>query len=577
MSTPSAWISLPSGGIGVQRRDESAASVVGLTATTESLLTKVTSASQQTSPQQRGDIVAEGSRNLEEIFNALELDDNQDFSLPHLPPPDSSLDIQDDRQFISSTDIVNISSDRENTRHQVMEVISTISSHSANLFSTRADRYKGNSALKYPHWDVFTPSGLYFQPTMLKELSPFPKSINTGMPKPGETLKWLAIVDHSKERRTKLNPLLPHNHRLILDLLESQAFGSLQADDYGDAEGLYRTRIMSVENTAEANSMQTLRSKVMLCKVLCLMEKDKESFTLFRNVHAKLQKSLPMNHPLLYESTMVEGYIAGRTHDFAYREQLFRDLVQQDLARYGPRNVETVQNLLNFALSMDRTGKDVENERLLRNVIRLYGLLPEYAWSEVNKLGALLRLCIPLYNLDRVAELKESSRQAKEMAESILGPNHSITLEADLHIAHSLEMEGRFEESEALLRSLLDKQKQKYGLVDPDYWRTLWTAFALGELLVKKERSSEAIPLFEWTLKGLLGTQGVRWPDMYESFCALVEAYDRQGRWEDTRKCYKETVETLRGEMGEGCSIVGRLEGWARERWGCLSEAGVDD
>jgi hypothetical protein len=293
--------------------------------------------------------VGVGLSALFSVFEALEAEVHGDVSSLELPPhaPDPT---EEGEEFIyvSSADMRKISSNKfDNHRYSDEEKLSDIVWHSVLTGLPSKSRVR-DVMLRNPNRDVFNPSGLNYvePPSPLNELYPFPKFTynsntspfdrNPGIPK----WKWEAVKVETEERLVKLETVLPANHQLILTILETNAFAALESGSYHEAELLYKKRLLLVQNTANAESLETLRSTVFLGRALILQNKLVQCDSLFQRrerkaAYAKLCNMLPLDHWLFSWFLTTEAQIAGAVGEYviiSFVQALARSLRQKCFA-----------------------------------------------------------------------------------------------------------------------------------------------------------------------------------------------------------------------------------------------------
>lgn len=108
-------------------------------------------------------------------------------------------------------------------------------------------------------------------------------------------------------------------------------------------------------------------------------------------------------------------------------------------------------------------------------------------------------------NSGKLAEAEELYRTGLEGRERILGKDHPETLNCMHNLALVLEAKRKFDDAETTFRACLVAKERILGHENPT---TCQTAFCLGDLLRKVNRSKEAIELFEYAYNGYVQLHG---------------------------------------------------------------------
>jgi tetratricopeptide (TPR) repeat protein len=237
-------------------------------------------------------------------------------------------------------------------------------------------------------------------------------------------------------------------------------------------------------------------------------------------------------------------------------------VIQRELTSRGPLHITTIVALSNLVVPLLQLGQYAELERLLHNVLTLYHTTPSDDWSFLNIIKMMFRLCTTYWKQGKADELAQLLGLVDEKTSS-LPPTDYFRQELTIHLALSLQLQGRSAEAEVLFRNFIDEMRRLPGAYER---LTSWAISELGQLLVRQARYDEAIPFLEksleWTLKGELP----HFPDPFEEFTRLASTFDVQGRYQDTQKLY----EGVRNHIQEQLADESADEGDLRTHYGIL-------
>ncbi|MBL8149128.1 MAG: tetratricopeptide repeat protein [Blastocatellia bacterium] len=170
--------------------------------------------------------------------------------------------------------------------------------------------------------------------------------------------------------------------------------------------------------------------------------------------------------------------------------------------------------------------------------------------KKIKALQEATRLSIKAVTLYQQGKYKESEillKQVLETRKSMLGVNHLDTASTLNNLAISYEGQARYEEAEPLYKQVLEITKSLLGL------NTRETASILGNianLYSAQGRYEEAEPLFKQALEINRSLLGVNNPDTASSLGNLAALYLRQGRYEEAEPLFKQVLEINRLLLG---------------------------
>jgi|GEM_PF-791091 len=166
---------------------------------------------------------------------------------------------------------------------------------------------------------------------------------------------------------------------------------------------------------------------------------------------------------------------------------------------------------LMLAVALSELGRFDEAESLARETL---ADVRTGQSSAESRRAALLGLASVLSLRAREAEAEPLYREALEIAERTLTPEHPETLQTLHNLAQLMQTAGRHQEAEALLRRTLEARRRTLG---DDHPATLTTISNLAVSLRAMDRLDEAEPLYREALEGRRAALGADHPDTLQS------------------------------------------------------------
>jgi eukaryotic-like serine/threonine-protein kinase len=168
-------------------------------------------------------------------------------------------------------------------------------------------------------------------------------------------------------------------------------------------------------------------------------------------------------------------------------------------------------------------------------------------FRSMNNLGAVL------LDEGRYPESEKLLREALDGRGRVLGPEHLETLTSMNNLAAVLSVEGRYADAEELHQQTLNIQRRVLGPEHPD---TLLSMSNIGELLATEGRYPEAEKIERQAVdiqRRVLGPENM---DTLRSMHTLAAALSNQGRYADAVQLDRETLEIARRVLGPEHSLV---------------------
>lgn len=178
---------------------------------------------------------------------------------------------------------------------------------------------------------------------------------------------------------------------------------------------------------------------------------------------------------------------------------------------------------------------------------RAFGSQPAETLRSMNNLGGVL------LNEGRYPESEKLLREALDGRRRLLGPEHLETLTSMNNLAAVLFAEGRYADAEKLHQETLNIQRRVLGAEHPD---TLLSMSNIGELLVAEGHYPEAEKIEREALDIQLRVLGPESMDTMRSMHTLAAALSNEGRYPEAVRLDQETLEIARRVLGPEHSLV---------------------
>jgi non-specific serine/threonine protein kinase/serine/threonine-protein kinase len=218
--------------------------------------------------------------------------------------------------------------------------------------------------------------------------------------------------------------------------------------------------------------------------------------------------------------------------DMERAESLFRQAAETRRLLAGESSHSYAWSVSMLAWSLRRQGKLEEAERWMREGLEVQRRLLGEENSEVGEI---------LGNLGRIVEQRGGDpgeieglyQQSLKTLEATLGANNSSTVEALVRLSRYRKAQGKLQESEELAREVLrrlDAAGTKPG-------STLWYREALlGDVLAAQGRFDESEALLRPAWENLLRNDGATAPSTASATRMLAEMYRQSGRPEEATR-----------------------------------------
>ena len=165
--------------------------------------------------------------------------------------------------------------------------------------------------------------------------------------------------------------------------------------------------------------------------------------------------------------------------------------------------------------------------------------------SDVQR--AALYLGSALRNQRRYQEAEALYRSLLASDEQVLGPDHPVTATALDHLAVLLMDQGRYREAEPLFKRSVAIREKALGPDHPDVATTL---HYLASLYVAQGQYAQAEPLFKRSLAIREKALGANHPDVAQSLNSLAALYQQQGQYAQAQPLSKRSLAIREKALG---------------------------
>jgi non-specific serine/threonine protein kinase/serine/threonine-protein kinase len=142
----------------------------------------------------------------------------------------------------------------------------------------------------------------------------------------------------------------------------------------------------------------------------------------------------------------------------------------------------------------------------------------------------------------------DTIRESRERIESLLGPDHPVTIDTDEIVGVWYADSGRFAKGEPLLMRVLDRRRRLDGADHPKTWLTM---AKLADLYNGAGKYQQAAPLFEDAVAGLKRWRGSDDFDVLWATISLAGSYGELHRYRDVQVVLEGAIDAIRRVYGE--------------------------
>lgn len=168
-------------------------------------------------------------------------------------------------------------------------------------------------------------------------------------------------------------------------------------------------------------------------------------------------------------------------------------------------------------------------------------------WMGLNRAQIVTSRVDPGPSPEQLEFAEKTTLFVREHAAESLGEEHDMTLDADVQLSRVRRLQGRHEESLALLESVLAVRMRKF---DYDHADVLRTQLERGLTMLELGRIDEAKSLFESVDAGLEEQFGADFPERLANLQNLGRVYALLGDAERAEALYREAADRLSATLG---------------------------
>lgn len=312
-----------------------------------------------------------------------------------------------------------------------------------------------------------------------------------------------------------------------------------------DARALYLEEL-------EADTLEVLSVDRRRADVMRLLERPAEAIALYRETLPRMEVSLGAEDPVRLATRRGLASALHRAGQVEEARTILTEVIEvearvlSDAERAESSALAELGTLEFFAFREPEQAKEHLTEAL--ELVRAHQG-PDHPWA-LRYMETLSQIQAMMGDVDGALEL---CAELSEQYARIYGPEHRETLAAEGNRAFTMSFGGRFEESDALMRKVLEAQRRTLGDEAPD---TVWTRLQValadlrnGEAAAARDELREVVRLTE--------ERGV---PAFDERGALAQALMASGETEEAVEVLTETIERARALMGSDHPMVGQLE-----------------
>ncbi|CAN9166546.1 unnamed protein product [Alternaria alternata] len=382
-----------------------------------------------------------------------------------------------------------------------------------------------NGALKYTFADVIFPSSQVVEPSPFSlEVYPFPQD-------QGRQLEVRPTVTAYDSSRMKLNDRIAK-----LNQLESAALGSNIAATklrlslaatyhnlsyFDKAEYQYKQILPVFGERYGQYSWDYISVKMHLAESILHLGRPQESKQIAQDAHILARRFYP-GSSLYQEATRILASYFRYLGDHKNEEELLRELVQIRLTALGPKHGKTLRVIRRLCFWMIKSKRYSECEELLRVVLDLS--FTSTNLSDQEQCTIRYHLGESLYRQGKYADSEALLRETAKMSEKLLGFEHQETLRCKMLLCKVLKTRKLFWESYDILLNIIEVQVKT---VKEIRGRTIRTMADLSVVLIEMRKMDDAYKWMKQALCYCVEIGGIE-RDCVEQFFEDLSSIDEQ-------------------------------------------------
>ena len=235
---------------------------------------------------------------------------------------------------------------------------------------------------------------------------------------------------------------------------------------------------------------------------------------------------------------LCEYYLASGHHRDAIT--LGEESLKRHEANLGSRSPETLHIARELALAYRSAGRSLDGTKLLEEIIKRPGVGQDI---DDETLESMQHLAGFYGGAGRFDESIALCRQVLDRQIAKDGPDHTQTLKSTDNLAAAYLNAGRFAESGALSERTLERKRAVLG---PDHANTLITMHNLAFAYMNSNRVGESIAL----LQDVIGRAKPDNPNVLNVMMVLAIAYRVEGRWSESLELFRQVLERRKASSG---------------------------
>lgn len=372
-----------------------------------------------------------------------------------------------------------------------------------------------NGALKYSFADVIFPSSQVVEPDPFSlEVYPFPQDQGRRLElRPTATLyesSHMSLKD-CIAKINKLESACLGSKTVATELRWRLADAYYNLGYYDEAEYQYNQILQIFEQNHGQNSWEYVFAKICLSDLISRLGRPREGHQMAQDAHILARRFYP-GSSLYQDATRFLALSFGSLDDRRSAEILSRDLIQITLTTSGPKHRNTIIAIQQLCSPMIGSKTYSESEELLRVALELSSDATDI--SDREKCNARYNLGISLYEQGKYADSEALLRETAKMSEKLLGIEHKNTIRCKMLLCEVLTHRKLLSESHDILLNIIEVQVKT---VKEIRGRTIQAMADLSVVLIEMRNMDEAYKWMKQALRYCVETGGIQ-SDRAEQF-----------------------------------------------------------
>jgi tetratricopeptide (TPR) repeat protein len=272
-----------------------------------------------------------------------------------------------------------------------------------------------------------------------------------------------------KRKLRNLNNMTDAEVIHLVHLMQAESYRLLYSQNMGGAETWLRRVITAKQKVKWYKPQQTLQDCLLVIQCVLQQDRYKEAQQLHKDFHIKVERLLGADHDICIDSRDLMSCILRNLGFLAESVSIRREVLQSRLVTHGTRHPDTIRAMHNLAFYLKPSEKHQKAaQHLMETVVRFkletIDLTCDNEFTSLNTIQSIALLAGVFNDGGRY----DKSENLWNYTQKSLGNTTKIaavqTFDYHTKRAHGYRLQKRFDESEKILRDLLEQHEKTMPL-----------------------------------------------------------------------------------------------------------------